>query len=335
MIITIDKFGQFIGRTSERIQIREKGNVVQELPFFQVEQVLVLGSGISLSSDLIRECAERGIAITFLTSSGKPLARLASPDLVGTVATRREQLLAYSDKRGLDLAKLFVEGKIRNQAATLKYFARHRKESNREVYEAICRGNEGLEELIQECRFLQADRVEEVRDLLLSVEGRAAQKYWELAEQIFPSDSGFSGREHRGATDPVNSALNYGYGILHSQVWGAIVLAGLDPFAGFLHTDRPGKPSLVLDLIEEFRSFIVDRPIIALFTKGGKIKINGDRIDEDSRQALSKKIIGRLDEAETFEGKKHKLRTILQIQARHLAAFLRGEGPYKPFVATW
>lgn len=77
----------------------------------------------------------------------------------------------------------------------------------------------------------------------------------------------FEGREHRGATDQVNAALNYGYGILYAQVWGAIMNAGLEPFAGFLHVDRPGKPSLVLDLIEEFRQPLVDRPVIAAFNK--------------------------------------------------------------------
>jgi CRISPR-associated protein Cas1 len=170
---------------------------------------------------------------------------------------------------------------------------------------------------------------------LLSIEGRAAAVYWEIIGQIFPPELGFSGRERRGATDPINSALNYDYGILYSQVWGAIVLAGLDPFAGFLHTDRPGKPSLVLDLIEEFRSFAVDRPLVSLFTKGGQVKMEEDRIAEDSRRELAKRFVERLEEEETFEGKKHKLRTILQLQARHLAVFLRKEGPYKPFVGSW
>src|SRR5204862_398077 len=76
------------------------------------------------------------------------------------------------------------------------------------------------------------------------------------------------GREGRGATDPLNAALNYGYGILYAQVERALLLAGLDPYAGFLHADRPGKPSLVLDLIEEFRQAVVDRTLIGQVNRG-------------------------------------------------------------------
>src|SRR5438477_161295 len=76
------------------------------------------------------------------------------------------------------------------------------------------------------------------------------------------------GRETRGAVDPLNSALNYGYGVLYAQVEQALILAGLDPYAGFLHADRPGKPSLVLDLIEEVRQTVVDRTVIGLVNRG-------------------------------------------------------------------
>ncbi|MCR4434065.1 MAG: CRISPR-associated endonuclease Cas1 [Caldiserica bacterium] len=335
MILIADRFGQFIGRTSERVVIREKGKTVQEIPFFQVEQILVVGAGISLSSDLVRDCAERGITITFLSSSGTPLARLSSPQMVGTVQTRREQLLAIYDQRGLDLAKYLIEGKIKNQISTLKYFARHRKEANREMFELMMQGTEEMGKLLAELDSIIDGTVETNRELLLSIEGRVASCYWDLVARILPAELNFSGRERRGASDPVNSSLNYCYGILYSQIWNALILAGLDPFAGFLHTDRPGKPSLVLDFIEEFRSFVVDRPLIAFFGKGSKVKMEEDKIAEASRRELAQRIFERLEESHTYEGKKHKLRVIIQLQARKLAVFLRKEGPYRPFVGTW
>src|SRR5881409_3033564 len=82
------------------------------------------------------------------------------------------------------------------------------------------------------------------------LEGRAAQGYWSQIASIIPAELAWPGRETRGATDPFNAALNYGYGILYGQVEQALTLAGLDPYGGFLHADRPGKRSLVLDLIE-------------------------------------------------------------------------------------
>jgi hypothetical protein len=88
---------------------------------------------------------------------------------------------------------------------------------------------------------------------------------------MLPDALGFAGRSHQGATDAVNAALNYGYGILTAHVWGAVMNAGLEPFAGFLHVDRSGKPSLVLDLMEEFRQPVVDRPILSWLNKGGQL----------------------------------------------------------------
>ena len=96
-----------------------------------------------------------------------------------------------------------------------------------------------------------AHPIDRIRARLLNVEGRAAQVYWAGVRHILPADFAWPGRETRGARDPFNMALNYGYGVLYGQVERALVLAGLDAYAGFVHTDRPGKPSLTLDMIEE------------------------------------------------------------------------------------
>ncbi|MBT9148386.1 MAG: CRISPR-associated endonuclease Cas1 1 [Syntrophomonadaceae bacterium] len=145
----------------------------------------------------------------------------------------------------------------------------------------------------------------------------------------------FPGREHRGAEDPLNSMLNYGYGILYSQLWSAVLLAGLEPFAGYMHVDRPGKPSLVLDLIEEFRQPVVDRVVIAMFSKGCKVQLEEDKLSATLRKELAEKILGRLETTENYDGKKYKLSTIIQRQSRSIATFVRGEGKYRPFVGGW
>lgn len=135
--------------------------------------------------------------------------------------------------------------------------------------------------------------------------------------------------------DEVNSLLNYGYGILYSHVWGAIVNAGLEPFAGFLHVDRPGKPSLVLDLIEEFRQPVVDRTVIAHINLGESIKMKNGMLEQETRKLIGSKIIERLEDHETFEGRKYKIRSIIQMQARNLSAFLSNRREYKPFRFKW
>ncbi len=169
----------------------------------------------------------------------------------------------------------------------------------------------------------------------MGVEGTAGRIYWEGVKEIIGHKVEFFGREHRGATDEVNSLLNYGYGILYSQVWGAVINAGLEPFAGFLHVDWPGKPSLVLDMVEEFRQPVIDRPVIAYVNLGISIGMKEGLLDSETRKAIGDKVMERLLSTESYHGKQYQIRSIIQMQARKLASFLRGDGEYKAFSFKW
>ncbi len=335
MDIFIDDFGMSLGKKSERLLIKKKGEVLQETPFFDVSQITISSSGVSLSTDVIQECMERGINLNFLTFSGQPYAQISSPNLVGTVITRREQLSAYNDRRGVDLTKEIIRGKIKNQQNVLKYFARHRKEANPLTYKDVYAGIAKLDTHVKELLESQADKIDDIRPQMLSIEGRAADTYWQMVKLILEGKQEFEGRERRGAQDPINSALNYGYGMLYSKIWGALVLAGLDPFAGFMHVDRPGEPSLVLDFIEEFRQQVVDRVVIAMVQKGTEIEIEEGRLTDQTRKTLIGKFKDRLETTETFDGRKIAIKSIIQRQARRIATFLRGENKYKAFIGKW
>lgn len=336
--LIVDQFGAFVGLHSERLQVTLKQEVIAEAPLLGLEQVVISGRGVSLSANAIAACCEQGIPIHFLSSRGEPYAALYSAGLTGTVQTRRAQLLAYGDGRGLALARAFAEGKIRNQSNLLKYMAKYRKETDPALYRELrLVAGEVLSHVIDLDR-LKGESIDAVREQVLSVEGRAAQKYWAAVKLVVPAGLGWPGREGRGARDPLNSALNYGYGILYGQVERALVLAGLDPYAGFIHVDRPGKPSLVLDVIEEFRQPVVDRTVLGLVNKGVALEQDeAGRLTEATRRMLAERVLGRLEEStERYEGKRHTLRVILQTQARHLATYLRGNRErYEPFVAGW
>lgn len=159
--------------------------------------------------------------------------------------------------------------------------------------------------------------------------------YWEGFQMLMLQATDFPGREHRGAEDPINSLLNYGYGILYNQVHCALLLAGLEPFAGFLHVDRPGKHSLVLDMVEEFRQPVVDRTVLAFVNRGTEVRTEEGRLPESLRKEFAGKIRERLESTELYEGKKLLLKTIIERQTRHLATFVRGEGKYKAFRSKW
>lgn len=335
MEVIVDDFGSYLGKTSERLMVKKEKRTIQEVPLMDLEQIIITSKGVSLSSDLIRECSERGVRIHFLTSRGMPYAQLSSVNFTGTARTRREQILAFTDRRGVEFSKLVVGGKIKNQLNLLKYFAKYRKERSPELYRAVEEKIVKMEETLKELPKVSGKSIDEVRGALLSIEGRAAGHYWKAFGELLKKRIKFSGREHRGAGDPVNSLLNYGYGMLYAQVWGAIIQAGLDPFAGFMHVDRPGKPSLVLDLTEEFRPQVVDRVVLAYISKGQKVKMEDERLAPETRKTFAGKIMERLDETGKYERKKVRLRQIILMQARHVATYLRGEGKYHPFVGDW
>ncbi len=341
--LIVDQFGVHLSKHRGRLRVMQIGKgtpaerLVREAPLLTLEAVLITSLGVSLSADAVQACAERGIPIFFIDGSGEPYAALYSAGLTGTVLTRREQLLAYADRRGVDLALAFARGKLANQAGFLCYAARNRTDADPFTAERLQERAARIGEIATELNRLQGATVEEIRPQILAIEGRAAQVYWEAVGLLIPPDYRWPGRQGRGARDPVNAALNYGYGILYGQVERALVLAGLDPYGGFIHTDRPGKPSLVLDLIEEFRTVIVDRTVVGMTTKGMKLELDEQGLlTTKSRRAVAEKVLERLEAGERYERKRQPLRVILQSQARHIATFVRGDRPaYTPFVAHW
>jgi len=335
--LVAEEFGCHIGKYSERLKITQGGATLAQAPLLHLQSVTIASHGVSISADAIHACCERGIPIHFVSGRGEVYASLYAAGLTGTILTRRAQLEAYHDERGGLTALAFATGKIRNQAATLKYLAKSRAESAPEVAAELklCAGE--VADYEENLRRLEGTTCEELRPGLMCAEAHAAKRYWSAVRAVVPGEYAWEARIGRGATDPVNSLLNYGYGILYAQVERALVLAGLDPYAGFIHADRPGKPSLVLDLIEEFRQVVVDRVVFGLVNRYFTVEQDEQgRLSADTRRALAEKVLKRLDTAVRYQGKRFPLRIVLQSQARNLAAFLRRDAStYEPFSAGW
>jgi CRISPR-associated protein Cas1 len=255
--------------------------------------------------------------------------------LTATVQARREQIQALNDERSFIICRTVVEAKIHNQASLLQYFAKYLRNVNPLLFQEIVQIARELKSIRTKVRSLMSAKIQETRPVLMGFEGTAGRLYWEGVKKIVAEKTTFMGRAHRGATDVMNALLNYGYGILYTQVWSAVVLAGLEPFVGFLHVDRPGKPSLVLDLVEEFRQPVVDRAVIATINLGQSFEMEGGLLDAESRKNIAAKILDRLETKAALNGKTYQIRSIIQIQARNLAGFLRGEREYKPFRFKW
>jgi CRISPR-associated protein Cas1 len=327
-----DQFGSFVGKYAERLKLTHQGQVLQQAPLLHLKSVTIANSGISISADAIAACCERGIPIVMLDSSGYVYAAIYASGLVGTVQTRRQQLLAFYDERRAALAVAFSTAKVRNQAATLYYWARNRAEAYPHDAQTLTQAAQDIGALADRMTALPVQDI--LYEQLMGFEGQAAHLYWQSARCLVPEHYAFTGRSGRGARDPVNSLINYGYGILYAEIERAILFSGLDPYAGFLHEDRSGKPSLVLDLIEEFRQIVVDRPVFGLVARS--YTVNQDEnglLAADTRRDFAKKILTQLEGRVRYAGERLQLRHLIQRQARQLATYVRGERPdYMPFI---
>ncbi len=335
-----DQFGTHVGKYSERLKVTQNGKTLAQAPLLHLEAVSVTSSGVSISADALEACSERGIPIYFLNGRGEPYASVYAAGLTGTVITRRQQLRAFDDGRGLHLGIQFAIGKLQNQAITLKYLTKTRKESKEETELLLVAGelNDSMSKLEQmRDKAEPGAAIDTVRERIMGIEGDAARRYWQAVRPLLPEHYGWKERTGRGATDPINSLLNYGYGILYGQIERALVLAGLDPYAGYLHMDRPGKPSLVLDLIEEFRQTAVDRVVFGLANRKFTVEQDEEkRMSQNTRRTFAEHINAHLESETRHNGQRFALRQVIQLQAREIAAYVCGRRTeYTPFKASW
>lgn len=331
----LNDYGQFLGKKSERLVVKKDNEIIKEKPLFKLNRVVIISRGVSLSTDAIEECMKRGIQIDFLNFKNEPYAKISSPFLQGTVKTRRFQLTSFNNRKGLELARSFVLGKMNNQVNLIKYMSKYRKKRDPDLYNRMCKKIEEMEVLVSNVEEISGSNIDQVRQEIMTKEAHCAKKYWKTIKEILPEEVSFPGRETQGATDLVNSMLNYGYAILYSRVQGAIILAGLDPFAGFMHVDRSGRASLVLDFMEEFRQQVVDKTVFGMVNRGTKLEVEDEWLTDDTKDKLIKKIKKKFNSYQKYEGKKEKIRTIIQRQARHIATHVRGERNYSPFIGSW
>jgi len=344
MKIFLDDFGIFLGRKRNRFVVR-KGAETKEFVADDVDSVICCSSGVAMSASALNLAIQNNIQVVFARYGGWPYAVLMPASMTGSVRARREQFIAYNDERGFILAKKFIAGKLVNQANLLKLMAKNRRQADSVLAEKLYESGKLIDEVNERIGKEQGLNIDEKRQQLMNLEAEGARFYWDSIRRILPPELGFTGRETRGARDPFNAMLNFGYQtILFPEVWKAVSYAGLDFYAGYLHADRPGKPSLVLDLMEEFRQQIVDRTLVGLITKNviKPDEILATEAVEEGR-VLSKDVIKillssfqeRLDGEVMFNGQKGSLKSFVYLQARRVVRFLLHESEYAPFCLGW
>lgn len=337
--VVVDGYGKYVGKEANRIVIKEKRKTVATYTVDNLRQLVVSGGG-AIGIDAINLLAENGVDLIVLNRFGKVTARLSFPEM-RTVHTRKEQYYAYNDTRSFKLAYQFIYAKARNQYSLLGTWAKTRKDSDIRKAEKIMEHRKKIEEYMKNFEDISADCIDNVRNEIMGIEGQCSSEYWKGFGLALPSRYEFEGRSGRYASDIVNALLNYGYGILEGEVWRAIHFAGLDPYGGFLHADRPGKPSMVLDLMEEFRQQVVDKTIMTLLVKRKiypTMDVRDDmyRLPDDVRKLTISEILTKMEEYVTYKEVRMKWCDLILYQARNVAKFLRGEkNDYKGFYLRW
>jgi CRISPR-associated protein Cas1 len=233
MQIVVATYGTRI-RARKGLLVVEGKDGARQYPLHEVDEVLLLTGGISITTKALRALLRTGAVVAIFDQRGEPLGVFMKPVGDATGAKRRCQYQAALDGRGLETAKRWVWLKIRGQLENVKTW-RRRLQRYADYVDAIRAAQEAL---------AKADTPHKV----LEAEAAAAEAYWAAYREV----TGFPGRDQEGK-DPVNAGLNYGYGILKTLCFKSLLLAGLDPYVGFLHTDKSGRPSLVLDFMEQWR----------------------------------------------------------------------------------
>lgn len=329
--------GCFLGKVQQRLVVRQNRRNVCEVPSFRLTGITVANHGIALSADVISHCAEHDIPVMFISPQGKVVAVLSAPESPRGAAGLTQLQALSQGKPALELAKRFAEGKIRNQANLMKYCHKYRKHVDAGLSQELGRYLQGIVALLEELRRIRfTGDYEPCRGHVFSVEGRAATLYWDLFGRLLNKRVEFDGRERKGATDLVNSLLNYGYAVLQSRVHLATLRAGLEPQISFLHALQKGKPTLTYDLMEEFRPQVVDRTLLAMASRREPLQLDDQGLlTEATRRLLISRIHDRLATLIKFRSAERKLDEIITDQARLLVAHLKGERKYRPFIGKW
>jgi CRISPR-associated protein Cas1 len=297
------------------------------LPLTRIDHIVAFG-GVTITDDLVHRCAREHRSVTWLSGSGRFLARVVGPQ-GGNPHLRVAQHDHYRDSaQRLDLAARFVAGKLQNTRQLLLRAARDaagpRQAHLRDVAESSAEAIVGLGSA-------------PTMEVVMGIEGQAARRYVSIWPDLLTSHARVSAparRVSRPATDPVNAALSLGYGLLRVAVHGALEQVGLDPAIGYLHGIRPAKPSLALDLMEEFRALIVDRMVFTAFnqrqlteTAFRQMPGGAHELTDDGRRAF----LRLWSDNRAREWRHRALRTNVPaallplVQARILARHLRGD----------
>lgn len=318
----------YLSRDGLNVVMLVNGSERFRIPIHNIEGIVTFGwSGVSPS--LLSLCSDHNVSVSFLTPSGHFCGRMIGP-VHGNVILRRQQYrLADHEEFSLNISRSFIVAKIANCRNVVHRALRdHGSDDNRTILQSTMKL---LENHINKIKQVTST------ETLRGIEGTAANEYFNVFNHFIlnnKSEFTFKGRSRRPPRDPVNALLSFCYSLLAHEVQAALESVGLDPYVGFLHTDRPGRPSLALDMMEELRPYFADRLALTLINRN-QLNIKGFveqqgfgyLMDEDTRKTVIAEWQKRKQEEIThpFLEEKVQVGLIPYIQSLLLARHIRGD----------
>ncbi|MCK9275772.1 MAG: type I-C CRISPR-associated endonuclease Cas1c [Syntrophales bacterium] len=328
--------GAYLAKEGETISVKVDGNVKLRLPVHTIGGIVCFGN-VSCSPYLMGFCAENGVGISFLTEQGRFLARVQGP-VSGNVLLRRQQYrLADDENASATVAGSALVGKIANSRMVLQRALRDHQGK-------IDAGAVGF--VVQRLgAYLQQLQGNHSLETIRGFEGDAAHLYFSVFDHLIVTqkkDFSFNERNRRPPLDNINCLLSFIYTLVMHDVRSALEGVGLDPAVGFLHRDRPGRPSLALDLMEEFRPYLADRLALSLINMRQVRAADFKRAESGAvlmSDDVRKKVLISYQERKqaeiqhTFIDEKVSIGILYHVQALLLARHIRGDlDGYPPFI---
>lgn len=320
--------GAYLNKEGEAVAVNVDKETKLRVPIHTLGSIVCFGQ-VSCSPFLMGMCGERGVGLAFLTENGRFLARVNGP-VSGNILLRREQYRwADREEKSAAIARSVVIAKIANSRTVVQRSLRDRPDADKP---------ENLEQAVRRLgRLLESVASATVTDTIRGHEGDAARVYFAVFDDLITAskqDFFFRGRNRRPPLDNVNALLSFVYTLLTHDVAAALETVGLDPAAGYLHRDRPGRPSLALDLVEELRPVIADRLVLSMINRRQvdpagfrKAEASGVLMDDATRKEVLIAYQKRKQEEiqHPFLGERVPYGLVPHLQATLLARFVRGD----------
>lgn len=298
MHLYITTFGSYIHIKDGMFEVKVvdgENEIKKKIPPKKVTGI-VLDRGTTLTYEVVKVALMHNIDIVFADGDGAPIGRVWHSKLGSTTKIRKRQLEVSLNADSITYIKSWVVEKIANQIEVLKELKKHRK-PKADLIEGTIEKMIRQQESVQN---LEGKTIQDIADSLRGHEGSAGRAYFRCLTKLMSKEYQFKGRSYRPAEDPFNAFLNYGYGILYSRIEKCVMIAGLDPYVGFLHRDDYNQTSFVFDFIEPYRPF-VDLTIYRLFS-GKKVTndhfreiTNGIGLTKEGKKLIVQAFIQRFD----------------------------------------